>query len=257
MSSRKIYELGRLFWVLGLLISLSISCSKKKKSEDEPAATACVDYTQFCPDSATPAVKHLGVDVAPYNSSSGYAGSVFVSANAPKPFVEFGTSIGSSGTDSHKIFNHFTYIIKLDATIYSIIDAILGEVKHQDEANDYEIYLYGIDKTNCCRMRWYNMIDHVKNVSISSGQVVSAGDPIGSGGAEFLPGAGMIEIGLNFGTDGGYCPSAHFDPLLKTSLEGKLTTLMSDIETAKARDWYSPSAMPHVGCVTDGPAGLY
>lgn len=193
-----------------------------------------------------PVLKNLIIDIEPYNASTGMAGGFnFANAyNETKVLYEFGaeTTDGAGGT---KLLPTFEYRTDPDANIYS---PVKGEINltYQESTTDYEM---SISEYNNSDVIVY--IDHVKNLQVSDGDSVKAGDLLGTSGT-WTSTVGRTELMVT-SSDGYECPFNYFDPDLKTEYENKVTQLMQDWESFKYDDTiYDEASMTFAaGCPYD------
>jgi hypothetical protein len=102
-------------------------------------------------------------------------------------------------------------------------------------------------------------VDHVSNVTVSRGETVTAGSPLGNPGA-WDPAAGMGRVELMIfregTTEGSVCPFNVFDTALEMEFREKIAQHMMDWETFKGKaQLYDEAAMFVPGCLFETMPG--
>ncbi|MBT3181564.1 MAG: peptidoglycan DD-metalloendopeptidase family protein [Deltaproteobacteria bacterium] len=175
------------------------------------------------PTNIPPVLKNLGLDIEPFNSTTGMAGAFnFTEADAIDAaiFTVFGDLL--NGTTLNPTFEY-----KPDATsnVISMTGGTVSAVEFDDEHNDYAVTVIPVDSKG-----WIISYDHVLDLDVSEGNSISAGDIIGTVGG-WYEGIGRTEIQVIVEDTGlSYCPFLVFDESLKSEYEGKIIQLMNDWE---------------------------
>jgi hypothetical protein len=193
--------------------------------------------------SIPPVLRNLVVAFAAYNAVTGKAGDFIFNAAQGKVFDEFGAVVPDFDGNPTTLPT-FEYKVDPDAQVVSPIDGIVSQVDYQEETEDFSIILLPEAGSE-----WMVNIDHVKNVAIAVGELVTAGQTVG------IPGTwdetyGRVELMVVKGSTY-YCPFDVFDASLKDEYENKVTQLMNDWEAFKGDDSiYDQAAMVSPGCTS-------
>jgi len=92
------------------------------------------------------------------------------SSKGLKGFYPFGDKL-----DQTRINPNFEFAsLKEDTQVIAAIDGVVGFIKEQTDTNDFEVFLQPKDKS-----MWTVGYDHLKDLKVTKGQQVSAGDILG------------------------------------------------------------------------------
>ncbi|MDZ7797720.1 MAG: hypothetical protein U5N56_12070 [Candidatus Marinimicrobia bacterium] len=178
-------------------------------------------------------IHNLGVEFAPYDSSTGRAGAFVFSNRIEKPILEFGqNTIGKSGRISAKDNPAFEYHLHPDAEIFAVADGVVDRFLFLDETGDHML-----------RTRWPGsnleiIYDHVTNPQFELGDTIMRGDFIGNPGC-WDPGyVGRTEIQISTGNDDednflSHCPFDVFDPDSLEVYTARVSRLIEEWENFK------------------------
>jgi len=195
-------------------------------------------------DESVPDVRHLLVVFAPFDSATGRAGSIVFDPSKPKMFYEFNAVVPTP--DGTKTLPTFEYYLHPDADIYAPADGYVTHFKFQTETGDYEI---GITRapTLTSSQAGMVMVDHVRDITVSRGAFVTAGQVLGKPGP-WIEGVGRTEL-MVYGNDSAYCPFLYTPDSLKAGFRQRLRDLMADWEAYKGDSGiYDEAAMVEPGC---------
>lgn len=185
-----------------------------------------------------PVMKNLSMDFAPYNSETKYAGAFFfqlkiLGADDLKVFGDFGYQSGGK-----HLVTMPCYHVARNASIYSPLNGIVTKVEYQTNYSfDYEIWISPTTDS-----KWTIVLDHVRDIQVSEGDMVIAGDIIGFPGYQLDDQYGLdespwvFEMGIRGPSNNLWCPFLFFDPVLKTTYLNKMLQLMDDWEAANNDD---------------------
>ena len=207
-----------------------------------------------------PVLKNLVVTFAAHSPDDKSAGDFQFSRgsdNSPvgeeKVFLEFGATV--IGPDGPKQLPTFEYLVRDNITVLVPMDGIVDRVELNDDADDYFIWFKPTATSS-----WIVEVDHVSNVTVSPGETVTAGSPLGNPGV-WNPAAGMgrVELMIFRGgtTEEFVCPFNVFDTALEKEFREKIAQHMMDWETFKGEaNLYDEAAMSAPGCLFETmPAG--
>jgi murein DD-endopeptidase MepM/ murein hydrolase activator NlpD len=206
-------------------------------------------YDEGCPadkqewDMVPPVFKHIGVDLAPVDHATGWAGAfnfndlagVGGSTNFFEPFAHQ-QPYGGYAPISDWIFGTAP-----GTNIYSPLDGIVVYVAHNSNWDDWEVI---INPRNCNKSFYVVTVDHIVDVTVAIGDRVVAGQVIGKKGADHYNGqyegnARTFEITVSDANGNAYCPLLFFPEQERIEAAAKLEQLMIDIES-----YQSPN--PHI-----------
>jgi hypothetical protein len=208
-------------------------------------------------------ITHHVVDIADYNSGTQLAGSVmfdklwYIDADDPKrTFYEFGSPKSGGGTNPE-----FAYNLDPDADIYAVSAGTIQTVNYQASTSDYEIYIVPTANTD-----YMINTDHVRNITVSVGDIVTAGQVLGKVGylQDFADYPGNFDSPIHDGDQFGtveiqvfksnkyYCPTTFYSDSLLATFQSLTNELMSDWETfASDTDIYDENAFTTYACTVD------
>jgi len=224
-------------YLITLLLLLAISACGESSSSPTPSP------------SSDPELINLSVIFADYDAGTGKAGDFDFLATGTIdaiPFYVFGSPLPSGNLNPT-----FEYLVNEDAAILSPITGTVSEIDYRSEHLDYSITIIPSDATD-----WIVALDHVLNVSITVGDIVPAGQQIGTAGTWF-GGLGRTELQVINNVNGlSYCPFAVFDSNLKITFQQKVTNLMNQWETyINNPDIYDQDSMVYPGCLIESTSG--
>ena len=202
-----------------------------------------------------PVLKNLVVTFAAHSPDDNSAGDFQFSRREEKVFLEFGATV-TDGAGRPKQLPTFAYLVPDNITVLVPMDGIVDRVELNDDADDYVIWF-----KPTATSPWRVEVDHVSNVTVSPGETVTAGSPLGNPGA-WDPAAGMgrVELMIFFGegtTEEFVCPFNVFDTALEKEFREKIAQHMMDWETFQGEaNLYDEAAMSAPGCLFETmPAG--
>lgn len=199
--------------------------------------------------SSNPELENLAVILADYNAETGKAGDFdFLDTGAidARPLYVFGSDLPSGNLNPT-----FEYLVDEDTAIFSPIAGTVSEIGYRSDDVDYSIIIIPSDATD-----WIVILDHVLNVLVEVGDVVTVGQPLGIAGTWF-GGLGRTELQVMNNTNGlSYCPFVVFDSNLEIMFQQKVTDLMSQWETYIGDpDVYDQDSMVYPGCLIESTSG--
>jgi len=191
-----------------------------------------------------PVLKNLIVAFGAYDAATGKAGDFVFLASQSKVFDEFGVVVPNEGGNPVTLPT-FEYKVDPNAQVVSPIDGIVTQVDYQEDQDDFSLILLPDADSN-----WFVNIDHVRNVMVSVGDTVTAGQQVGTSGT-WTDELGRVELMVVQDNTTYYCPFDVFDTALKAEYEEKVTLLMNEWEDFKGDTTiYDQGAMVAPGCIT-------
>ncbi len=138
-----------------------------------------------------------------------------------RPFLEFGYV--ASGPGGEQTLPTFEYRVRKDAKVYSPAAGYVVQLMYQPETDDYEIIL-----SPSRNSRWFVSIDHVRNITVSEGDWVESGQPLGYPGPwDDSHGRVELMVGKYLGMKNiDYCPFELFNKSLAQQYMEKVERLM-------------------------------
>lgn len=195
-------------------------------------------------DVSVPEVTHLMVDFGRHDSAANRAGAFVFDPSKPKIFYEFNASVPIPG--GSKLLPTFEYYLAPDANVYAPASGYVTHFKFQAENGDYEI---GITREPTLSVFGTGMVlvDHIKDLTVSQGDFVTAGQVLGKPGP-WIEGLSRTEL-MVYRNDSAFCPFAFMPESLKAGYRQHIRDLMADWEAYK-RDTsiYAESGMVEPGC---------
>ena len=190
-----------------------------------------------------PVLKNLLVTFGPWDPVTDLAGDFVFEAAESKVFLEFGVTVPTP--EGPKALPTFEYRLSPDATVRSPIDGTVDRLEFQADTSDYELRLASSPTS-----AFVVVVDHVTELAVVEGQVVTAGQPLGKPGS-FGPTLGRTELQVfNFVEGLNVCPFELFDPALAPAFQAQVASLMADWEAFKAdAAIYDEAAMVSPGCL--------
>lgn len=200
-------------------------------------------------------IKHLGVVLDDYNSTTGYAGDFRFTKgelSQKRIWMDYGYVISGSQTSTgkDKANPQPTFILPLGTKVHSLVDGIVVGVPKL-YSNDYSIQVAASESSP-----WRYETEHVINPLVKVGDHVAAGQVIAevsTWDSHNNDGMGMVEIGILKGGNPPQhvCPFAYLDPSIKEQLQNKIRKLYQAWESYVGdTTLYDEAAMPVTGCVT-------
>ncbi|MBO6879445.1 M23 family metallopeptidase [Winogradskyella sp.] len=120
-----------------------------------------------------------------YNTTTNLIGNVNM-------FIGFGQTI-DVGLPTEHISPAFEYITNIDTEVRSTSHGTISSINYQEESEDYELHI--ILKENSAYLIIY---DHVKNLEVEQGDIISSGDILGVVG-NWSDTLGRTELQINLG----------------------------------------------------------
>lgn len=180
-----------------------------------------------------PVLKNLMVNFAPYSATTGKAGDFIFDLAQDKVFLEYGAVV--EGPGGPKTLPTFEYRTDVNAQVFAAADGYVQMVSFQSDTGDYEIHTTPTETS-----QYTVSYDHVKNVTVSEGDTVVAGQVLGKVGTwDETMGRTELMIFGPFGEGGAaitFCPFTFFDPTLLATYKAKVQQLMNDWEAFKGDD---------------------
>ena len=177
-----------------------------------------------------PVLKNLVVTFAAHSPDDNSAGDFQFSRGEEKVFLEFGATV--IGPDGPKQLPTFEYLVRDNITVLVPMDGIVDRVELNSDRDDYFIWFKPTATSS-----WRVEVDHVSNVTVSPGETVTAGSPLGNPGVwNGVPGMGRVELMILFEegtTEEFVCPFNVFDTALEMEFREKIAQHMMDWETFK------------------------
>lgn len=181
---------------------------------------------------AEPVLYNLGIDFDDFD---------FASLGERNPLIAFGDEL--TATQDNPTFE---YYLTSDATIISPVNGTVTEITEREDSSDYSIVIIPTDATS-----WWIILDHVLNVAVAEGDVVSAGDSLGTAGT-WEDAIGRTELQVLNNDDGlSYCPTGLLDSSVETEEQNNITNLIQTWEEYKSdTSLYDDDSMSPEGCLT-------
>lgn len=227
-----------------------------KKSSD---ATSGVDSTSNEESTSEdgPTIKHLGVNLDYYDPVTNKAGDFeFTKANFDAGFqllfMDYGFVIPANSVGAEKSNPQPTFILPLGSKVYSLVDGTVFDVPK----------LYSDDYSVMVQTEGSDLIfetEHVKNVKVSKGDKVKAGQQVAEVSdydAHGYAGLGLVEIGILRGGNppSHICPFDYLDKSIKEETIKKINALKKSWEEYRGdTSLYDESKEVTPGCLTSDP----
>lgn len=206
-------------------------------------------------------IKHLGINLGPYDPATGMAGDLkFSKANFTSGiqllFSDFGYVIKAAYTSSgqDKASPQPTFIAPLGTKVRSLVDGVVFEVTKL-YSGDYSVQVYDGKSAT-----WVYETEHVINVTVKKGDKVTAGQVVGEVSdysKQGYDGLGLFEIGILHGGNPPQhvCPFSYLDDSIKADTFAKLSALMKSWEEYRNDPTLYPeeSTYPVLGCLSLDP----
>lgn len=197
-------------------------------------------------------IKHLGIELGPYDAATGKAGDlVFHKDNLEYNviFMPFGWQVPANDVGPAKANPQPTFVAPIGTPVRSIVDGVVVDIPTL-YSGDVSIQISDKKQSN-----WLYETEHVMNPTVKVGDRVTAGQVIAEVSdytAQSMPGYGYFEIGILQGGNPPQhiCPFAYLDPSAKTELESQLTQLYSDWEGYIGDTSLYNEAESPLGCVS-------
>lgn len=138
-----------------------------------------------------------------------------------------------------------------DAKIYAMVDGTIDDVVYREDTHDYSFNILINSHT-----AWMVGFDHTNNLKIKKGDVVTAGQELGTVGKWSDPGMGRTEFVISARTGHAeitdYCPTMFLDSSLRSSMEQQMKDFMSGWELYKGNDQiYQTEENKWIGCTRE------
>jgi len=209
------------------------------------------------PPASAVKIKHLGVNLAPYDAATNRAGDfVFTreSMSFNLLFFNFGFVVPANSVGPEKVNPQPTFILPMGTKVHALID---GEVVSITKlySNDYSVMLKGPGSDLIFEL------EHVINVTVNVGDRVRAGDVVAevSGyDAHNYAGMGLVEIGILNASGGGtpthLCPFDYLDESIRATTLQNISALQQAWETYRGdSNLYDQAAEVIAGCYRRTP----
>lgn len=205
-------------------------------------------------------IKHLGLNLAPYDPATGMAGDIkFIKSKlggTDRPLSEFGYVIPGANTSTRqdKPNPQPTFSAPLGTKVRAIVDGVVVRIEPL-YSNDVSIMVASSMESN-----WIYELEHVINPTVKVGDRVKAGDivaEVSPHDSQHYPGIGLVEIGILHGSDDGgppehVCPFQYLDPTVKDDLHQRIRDLQTAWETYRG-DQTIHGDDPIAGCKSLDP----
>lgn len=239
------------------LFGAGCSSSDQQTTQSTKNATTTKTVDPSKPDLL---IKHLGLNIAPYNPATGMAGDLkFIKSKlggTDRPLSEFGYIIPGANTSTgrDKPNPQPTFSAPLGTKVHSIVD---GEVVRIETlySNDVSIMVASSKESP-----WIYELEHVINPTVKVGDRVKAGDivaEVSTHDSQHYPGIGIVEIGILHGQNNGrppehVCPFQYLDPSVKDTLHQQIRDLQASWEAYRG-DTTIHGNDPIAGCKSLDP----
>lgn len=235
--------------VIGLVVVSRGTTSKNQSSDTSQSSSETTTKT----DSDIPLkIKHLGINLAPYDSTTNKAGDIVFTKQTlgefDRPFYDYGFSIPANSVAPARNNPQPTFIVPLGTKIHAIVD---GEVMDVPKlySSDYSIHIAKNKQSDTI----YEM-EHVINPIVKVGDRVKAGDVVAEVSdydTKNTPGYGLVEIGiLKGGTPPKHiCPFQYLDESIKNDVFTNLTSLYKGWNEYRGKTVYNFESNVIPGCV--------
>ncbi|MFA6042205.1 MAG: M23 family metallopeptidase [Patescibacteria group bacterium] len=240
---------AHMFSVLVAVVLLGTACSTPSQQINAPVAntnTSTFSNTNEGTNTNTAVttdpnqpdllIKHLGLNVGPYDSATKMAGDIkFIKSKlggTDRPLSEFGYIIPGANTSTRmdKPNPQPTFSAPLGTKVHAIVD---GEVVRIETlySNDFSIMLASSRESE-----WIYELEHVIKPVVKVGDHVKAGDiiaEVSTHDSQHYPGIGLVEIGILRGGNPPQhvCPFQYLDPTVKVDLQQRIKNLQDAWET--------------------------
>lgn len=172
-------------------------------------------------------IENLGVTFGPWNRGTNFAGDFYFRHDFQKVFSEFGAQVLDPDWNIKELPT-IDYIIRADASIFSIAEGEVVGIAYQEETNDYEFSIQSLNDPS-----FFVVYDHLVNLKIALGDRVQPGDTLGNP-RPFSPEIGSVEIMINnWDTKLSYCPFCFFSEEKVEDYKQQVSQLMRDWEEFK------------------------
>lgn len=202
-------------------------------------------------------IKHLGLNIGPYDPATGMAGDIkFIKkalGGTDRPLSEFGYIIPGANTSTRqdKANPQPTFSAPLGTKVRAIVD---GEVVRIETlySKDFSIMLASSSES-----QWIYELEHVIKPTVKVGDRVKAGDivaEVSTHDSQHYPGIGLVEIGILRGGNPPthVCPFQYLDPGVKADLQQRIVDLQDAWETYRGnKNIYGTDTV--VGCKSLDP----
>jgi hypothetical protein len=203
--------------------------------------------------SGPPVLSSFGLDISPYDPSTGQAGDMVFSHDLmyddgrvynDRPFVEFGWMHEYYG-DQRNI--EYWFYTPLHTTIRAPTS---GEVSidYLEHTDDWAVHIRSDPD-------WTVSFEHVVDMVVEDGQWVDAGDAVAHAAPRpgFGKGLAMVELAVWHGGEGitKYCPGDFLAPELKPEYAAKFARLAEDWEGFIGADVYDEDSWVSAGCLVE------
>ena len=212
-------------------------------------------------DTTPPVLMNLGISIEGYTTScaTGNIVGCFGDFSYRDDYMSYDPLLLEFGRVSGHILPTLEYRADVNAVIISPVDGYVHYVEYKADTDDNELFI----KINSNSV--YNIVvDHVKNLQVSQGDTITAGQALGTPGTISFPGLGRLEIMVTRSDEKTYhCPISLLSDTVKDTYRNKITTFMSEWETLRAvQPWgscaapecydpYDQAAMVEPGCVKE------
>jgi biotin carboxyl carrier protein len=204
-------------------------------------------------------IKHLGINLDYYNSTTNKAGDIEFTKAAfgnnnipPMIFMEYGYEIPASSAGQAKRNPQPTFIAPLGTKVHSLVDGEVADVPTL-WSNDYSVMVQAEGSDLIFET------EHVINVKVKKGDKVKAGQVVAEVSdydAKNYAGLGLVEIGI---LKGGNPPSHvclfdYLDDSIKEDSLAKITALKKSWEEYRGdSNIYDESKVLVPGCISRDP----
>ncbi len=200
-------------------------------------------------------IKHLGIELAPYDESTNTAGDLEFTKSkfygvGQRIFTEYGYTIEASSAGEERASPQPTFLVPAGTKVRATVDGEVASVK-KIYSGDYSV---GI--TDGKNENWVYELEHVIDPEVKVGDTVKAGQVIATASdydAKNYEGLSLYEIGILKGGNPPkhVCPFKYLDKSVEKDIQSQLTSFFKDWEAYIGdTTLYDEDAMPIVGCST-------
>lgn len=192
-----------------------------------------------------PILKNFLVDFSEWDWDKGdptTLGSFYFDSSEPNILI---TLMGSEG--GGKLMPEIAFYTAQDAVVMSPIDGVITKVSQKEDEPEGEMSIIIKSKKTSV---YFVEIDHVKDVEVSKGDTVSAGDIVGKAADYNHSTIGTVELHVVKNDEKiSLCPGDFLDPQVAEKIEEQVNRLMADVEELKSdTNIYDEKQLQGIGC---------
>ena len=192
-----------------------------------------------------PVLKNFLVDFSEWDWEKGdpaTLGSFYFDSSEPNVLM---TLMGSE--NNGKIMPDIAFYTAQDAVVMSPIDGVITKVRQKEDEPEGDMSIL-IKPTK--RSVYFVEIDHIKDVEVSKGDTVSAGEIVGKAANYNQKTIGTVELHVVKNDEKlNLCPGDFLDPEVAEEIEKQVNRLMADVEELKSdTNIYDEKQLRGIGC---------